>query len=180
MTTQHNVVADDVLDKISRKVGELILRVLEGSVDPERTLALLQPALEDVPKPHDEGSSYGTYLLESRWSWDNSHNEFATIGLEKCDSDIPFEEFLNHSVSEEKKAYLLEMLKRIYEAQVPQHGGYKMLRLYRVLSTRYFGYSPGFGFDGTLERDAVDVHLILEPICEFTDKGEAIPCKIGK
>ncbi|MEK7139169.1 MAG: hypothetical protein AAB817_00530 [Patescibacteria group bacterium] len=97
MTTQH-VVADDALGQISRKVWELMRRVLEGSVDPERTLALLQPALEGVPKSRDEGLNHGTYLLECRWSWDKSHSEFATIGLEKCDSGIPFEELLNHFV----------------------------------------------------------------------------------
>ncbi|MEK7509649.1 MAG: hypothetical protein AAB605_02970 [Patescibacteria group bacterium] len=179
MTTQH-VVADDVLGKISRKVWELIRRVLEGSIDPERTLALLQPALEGVPRPHDGKSTRGTYLLESRWSWDNSHREFATIEVEECDLSIQFEDLLNPSASKGDKKWVLGKLKRIFEAQIPMHGGYKMIRLYRVLSTRHFGYSPGCGLDGTLERETVDVHLILKPICEFADDGEPIPCKIDR
>lgn len=177
MTTKH-VVADDVLGKIGRRTWELMRRVLEGSTDHERAIALLQPALEGIPEPHDEGCSWGTYLLECYWAWDNFHFEFATIGLEKCDSAIPFEDLLNPVVPEEKKTLLLKMLKQIYEAQVPRHGSYQMLRLYRVLSRRNFGYRPGHDPGGTLERDAVDVHLILKPVCDFNKDGEPVPCTV--
>jgi hypothetical protein len=179
MTTKH-VVADDVLGRISRKVWELTRRVLEGSADPERVLAILQPAFEGVPKPNNEGCSHGTYLLESHWAWDSFHYEFATIGLEKGESDIPFEGLLDPLVPEEKKARLLKMLRRIYDAQISIPLSSKMRRLYRVLGARYFGYEPGCGLDGTLKREAVDVHLILQPLFDFNDKGEPIPCKVEK
>ncbi|MEK7139607.1 MAG: hypothetical protein AAB817_02810 [Patescibacteria group bacterium] len=176
MTTKH-VVADDLLGQISRKVWELLRRILEGSVDPVRTMAIMQLAFEGVPQPLGKGSS--EYLLESRWSWDNSHQEFATIGLEECDSDVRFEDILDPTVSAEKKDKLLAMLRRIYEAQVPAHGGRKMLRLYRVCRTTYFGYSPGHGLDGRLEQDAVDIHFMLRPLFDFNDDGQLVPCQIG-
>lgn len=178
MTAKH-VVADDVLGRIARKVSELFRRILEGSIDPDRTSALLQMVIEGVPKPHDEGASYGRYVLEIRWAWDSSHVEFATIGLERWQSYIPFEDILNPSAPEEAKAFLLEMLKNVYEAQTSgKKNVSKMVRLYRVLDVNYFGYLPGFGLEGTLDnRDAIDVHFILKPICEFDDNCEPIPCR---
>ncbi len=171
---------DDVLDQISRKVWELIQNIVKGSVNLERVLTLLRPIVDDIPQPHDEGCSHGTYLLESRWSWDNSHNEIATISLEKCDSDIAFEELLNPLAPHDKKVRLLDMLKRIYTAQIPQHGGHKMRRLYRIIDTTHFGYDPDCGLNGTLQKDMVDLHLILKPLFDFNSEGQPIPCKITR
>ena len=178
MTTEKHVVAYDILGRISRKVLELIRRIGEGSASPSRAQALLQLAIEGIPEPHDEGSSWGTYVLESRWAWDNSHTEYVTLGLEKCDSPAPFEDLLNPLAPDEDKMNLLMALKAIYAAQIPQHGSHKMLRLYRVVRRQYHGYDPGIGLNGTLQQNAVDIHWVLKPICEFDDGDEPIACRI--
>lgn len=167
MTTKH-VVADDVLGKVSRRIWELIRRVLEGSVNPDRVRALLQLALEDIPKPRDERSNWGTYLLECRWEFDDLHLEVATVALEKSDWPIPFERLLDKATPRAQRDQLLVKLRRVYEAQVPIHGSHRMVRLYRVLSTVYFGHSLTTG----------DLHFILNPICDFDSKGNPIPCKL--
>ena len=179
MTTKH-VVADDVLGKISRKVWELYRRVFEGSVDLGRVLFFLQEAIEGAPKSRQEESSWGTYLLENLWSWDNAHREFATICIEKCDSSIPPEEILNTSVPEEKKEWLLNHLKRLFYAQVPSHGLFKMVRLYRVAAMSYFDYNPNWGQYGILSSEEVDVHLTLRPLFDFDENGNPVPCVIEK
>lgn len=178
--TALKAVADDVLGNIARKVWDLIRRIMEGSADPKRVLAILQWAQNGVPKPHNEGSSWGTYLLESSWAYDNSHREFATINLEKCDSDVPFEDILNSSVPDGTRLTLYRMLERIYEAQSPSHGSRKMVRLYRVLGVNHFGILPGINDEGVVFRTgAVDMHLVLLPICEFTSDSVPVPCIIG-
>jgi len=184
MTAKH-VVADDTLGKIARKVWELNRRILEGSIDPERTLDILQVAIEGAPDPQTAREWCGdTYVLESSWAYDHSHREFATFTLEECDNENKApERLLDSSLPEYDKKWILEHLKRIFEAQIPTHGSYRMTRLYRVFKHSFFGYqarySSMFGdvhVDGHLERDVVDFHLILQPICDFDDNGEPIPC----
>jgi hypothetical protein len=105
--------------------------------------------------------------------------------VEECDNTekrTP-ERLLDPSLPEYDKKRVLDHLKRIFEVQVPMHGSYRMTRLYRVLRHGFFGYQPGISsrfkgvhVDGELERDVVDFHLILNPICDFDDNGEPIPC----
>jgi hypothetical protein len=181
MTTKH-VVADDILGKISRKVWELNRRVLEGSIDPERVLFMLQETIEGIPKPKILKEYGGTYLLESNWAFDHSHREFATFTLEEGTLLAP-EKILDSSLPKWEKKWFLETLKKIFDAQVPKDGCYRMTRLYRVLDQSFFGYQPGIEYhsqkatmDGQLEREVIDFHLILQPICDFNDNGEPIPC----
>jgi hypothetical protein len=182
MTAKH-VVADDTLGKIARKVWELNRRILEGSILPERTLAMLQWIIEGVPRPKiSKEYSGGTYLLESNWAFDHSHREFATFTLEEGTQPAP-EKILDPSLPEWERKWLLKTLKKIFDAQVPKHGSYRMTRLYRVLDRNFFGYQPGIEhhsqkatMDGRLEQEVVDFHLILQPICDFDDDGNPIPC----
>lgn len=174
MTTKR-VVADDLLGKIARKTWELTRRVLQGSLDPNRVLRLLQQILEGVPEPDFDGSTYGTYVLESHWAYDNTHTEFATIALEKSDSPIAFEEILNPSASTTDKENLLSILERIFRGHVPEG---EMVRLYRVLSTRTIGHD-GHNLPRTVGR-VVDVHLIMKPICDFDEEHKPIPCAIDR
>ena len=190
-TTKSNkrVVADRTLGKLLRRFWELITRVKKGSVDSERALVMMQYAIEGVPEAHEsEGSSWGTYLLESEWSWDNSHQEFATINIEKCDVEEPFESIL--VASEEIRAKLLKYLTRVFDAQVPSHGSHNMLRLYRVVNRRCFGYNPSdhvwhtygpTGHDDTTKtRHIIEYHFFLKPICDFDADGNPIPCQFGE
>ncbi|MFA5070363.1 MAG: hypothetical protein WC528_03715 [Patescibacteria group bacterium] len=182
MTTKH-VVADDVLGRISRKVWELIRRVLEGSVDPKRSAEIVQLALEGVPEPRDEGSSWGTYVLELHWAWDNGHQEFVTIGIEKFDHPIPFERIIDSSAKQEDRDQLLRELKeasRSIGLSAPM-GSPRMIRLYRVVRVDYFGWDPSLSFGTRLGREgAVDLHFILNPICDFDDDDKPIHCRIEK
>ena len=191
MTRKH-VVADGVLGKVSRKVWELNRRILEGTIDPKRTLWILQKAIEGIPNPQISREWSGdTYLLECSWAFDHSHREFATFTLEEWDhskdlDEVPdpsLEKILDPSFTKFDKKLILKKLKRIFEAQVPTHGSYRMTRLYRVLKRGFFGYqsgittrSKGLCIDGHLEQEVVDFHLILHPICDFDDNGEPIPC----
>ncbi|MEK7511945.1 MAG: hypothetical protein AAB575_02920 [Patescibacteria group bacterium] len=176
MTTK--VVEDDVRIKFNKTRLELENRVAGGKVDVERAADLLQLALENPPTPCENSSR--TYVLESSWSYDNSHREFFTYTLEYCDymnDGSSFDDLLNPDVPMKRKKELFRKLIEIYNAQVPGHGCRNMLRLYRVLENRVFGRSST-DLNGELERDVVDVHFILKPICEFNDKGEVVPCRL--
>ena len=59
--------------EIQVQADKLVTEVIEGSIDPKRASALIQLALRKIPEPRDEGSSYGTYVLEHHWAWDNAH-----------------------------------------------------------------------------------------------------------
>ncbi len=176
MTTDNkrSVVADDVLGNLARKIHDLLRRVLEGSVAPNLASNIIQLALEGPPSvPDGGGSSYGIYILESTWCWDNDHTEYATICLEKCDSPIPFEDILNPKANTSDKAGLLEWLKRIHDAQEHGHGSHNMVRLYRLMKTKRINYGQSIGLENT---QAIGVYFILSPICNFDNKNEPIPC----
>ena len=164
--------------KFNKRRLELENRVAGGKVDVERAADLLQLALENPPTPCENSSR--TYVLESSWSYDNSHREFFTYTLEYCDymnGGFSFDDLLNPDVPMKRKKELFRKLIEIYNAQVPGHGCRNMLRLYRVLENRVFGRSST-DLNGELERDVVDVHFILKPICDFDDDFDPIPCRL--
>ncbi|HSV94754.1 MAG TPA: hypothetical protein VLH94_02115 [Spirochaetia bacterium] len=157
------VVTDEILGKNVKKFYELMHQTVEGKIDSHRVFHFL-----DLPLQKKSLSSSKTYILESRWVWDNSHHEYATICLEDYESKISFEDILNPPTSEEQKKFLLRQLKNIFDAQVPTHGSYKMLRVYRVLND--------FSSHGVFENDNItDLHFILKPIFDFDDKGNPVP-----
>lgn len=173
--------AKKVLTEIVKELRVLTGQIINGEADPERVLALLRIATENRRETSDEGASHGTYILESCWIWDQTHHEFATIGLEKWESEIPFESLLDPAASDENKRLLLEgWLQPMFQAQVSKTGAYRMLRLYRVANTRYFGYNIGLDIAGRLEREAIDAHFVLIPICDFDDQGQPVRCQIKK
>ena len=178
MTTK--VVKDDVLERFHVKRLELEQRFVSGKVEPERALDLMQLALENPPAPCENSSR--TYVLESSWAYDNSHREFFTYTLEYCDymnDGFSFDDLFDLTLlPARKKDEFMERLNDIFNPQVPGHGSRKMIRLYRVLENRCFGRCS-HDLNGELERDAVDVHFILKPICDFDDKGEPIPCRMS-
>jgi hypothetical protein len=162
-------VGGKIIEKLSRLIGKL-----NKLTDPERTLALLDLLLTDTPDTFSgEIPSYKTYVLESAWTYDHLHTEFATICIEEL--DIPFEELTSPYLSHFNKAFILGRLTEIYKVQVPHHGNRKMVRLYRVLDERTFGF-----LGDSLVRDAVDVHFVLKPICDFDKNGNPVPCEIKK
>jgi len=174
------VVSDNDLGEIARKYQKLVSGVLEGSIEKERALFILDLATMGIPKVREEERADGTYALQCKWTWDKSHYEMATISFEACDREILPEQMLNPDISKQKKERLLKMLKKIFMAQVSFTGSFRILRVYRVLSTRYFGFDPHHGVDGTLERlNTVDAHLILKPLFDFDENGKPIPCVIG-
>ncbi len=113
------------------------------------------------------GSSWGQYILESHWFYDQGHEEFATISIEKCDSDIPFEDLLAPEIPAGKKTWLLGTLKRLYELQAPGHGGRNMLRLYRIVTMSHT--APG--------RSDHELRFILNPLFDFDKEGLPTACK---
>jgi hypothetical protein len=164
MTTKH-VVADEVLGKIAKRFWELMRRIMEGSVNPDRALNLLQLSLEGVSKTQ---SSSKTYILESEWVWDHSHHEYATITLENYESETSFEDILGSSISKDRTNYLLDLIKTIFDKQVPKHGSFKMLRLYRVIDC-------SFQSQITNDKD-VDLHFVMKPLFDFDTNENPIPC----
>lgn len=171
MTT--HVVADDILGKLTRKFWEMLRRVLEGSIMSERASFFLQRALESPstrrlpPGPGD----VAVYLLQCRWSYDKRNYEFATISLEwGGDGTVFFEDLFKPDLSSDNRTFLMNTLQRLYNAQIPDHGSRKMLRLYRVLNRHYFGID-----DETTENAQLrDIHFSLELVCEFGENGELI------
>jgi len=163
MTAKH-VVADEVLGKVAKRFWELMRRIMEGAVDPGRALYLLQLSLEGVSKDPDK-----TYVLESGWAWDHSHREYASICFEDYESEISFEDILNPSIPEEEKKFLLSQIKDIFDGQVPKHGSYNMVRVYRVLNNPY----PNKHVDND---GSVDLHFVLKPIFDFDSNGKPVPC----
>lgn len=168
MTTRH-VVADDILGKITRKVWELFRRILEGTIDHERTSAMLQLTLQGTPSSEGEVWIQGSYILETHWSWDKSHREFISRDIE-----------LHNFGGEEKTPdEIREAVFEWYRAIRRERGGGEIVRLYRVLWTDYFGLNTFQGIHGTLTRDIVEAHVVLLPICEFRE-GEPIPISIER
>jgi hypothetical protein len=157
---------------------ELEKRFVGGMVNRERALDLMQLALENPPTPCENSSR--SYVLESSWAYDNAHREFFTYTLEYCDymdGRFSFDDLLDPKIPAERKKEFLHQLNLIYDKQVPGHGSRQMVRLYRVLEDRCFGRCS-HDLNGELERDVVDVHFILKPICDFDDKDEPIPCRM--
>lgn len=110
-----------------------------------------------------------TYILECAWAWDHSHREYATLCLEEYEAEISFEEILSDSVNEDRKAFLLESLNDIFEAQIPTHGSYKKVRVYRVLDS-------SFSNKQTKDGLVSDLRFVLKPLFDFDINGEPVPC----
>ncbi len=178
MTTERkrHVVADDVLGNLYRKFWDLTRRILEGGADAERAKFFLQTALEAPSKPNNESSR--RYVLESHWAWDNFHYEFATISIEKYDG-LFFESLLDSELTEKNKKELMEMLQQLHDGHQGHHGP-TMVRLHRVLGRGYFGFSPHMNLGKWSERETVDLHFSLLPICDFDKAGNPIPCEFVK
>lgn len=175
-------VEDDALGKVTRKFWEILRRLMakKNPLNLERTLGIMQLAIEGTAEP-DANSSTWQYILECGWAYDNSHVEFATISVEKCDRGwLCFESLLDSRTSGEDKKSAMDHLNRIFREQVFGHGTYHMNRLYRISRTVFHGYSEGFGSKGTVTKDMVDVHFVLKPICDFDQNNEPIPCKIER
>lgn len=180
MTERKRTVPDDVLGKVGRRIFDLGRRILEGGVDPKRSEFFLQLALEnEVRRDWGEGGSWGTYVLESHWSWDNRHYDFATFGLEKDMWKIRCEDLLSPSVDQNDKDELCKFLRELAEAHgaAPSHS-LRMVRLYRVAGANYFGISPNMNF-GMLEWEVVDIHFTLLPICDFDKDGKPVSYKLA-
>lgn len=170
MTT--HVVADDALGRITRKLWDLLRRVLEGSVVVERASFFIQRAIENPPTAKRPGpGDVAIYVLESYWAYDKANYDLATITLEwGGEETLFFEDLFRADLSSNGRTYLMGTLRRVYEAQIPDHCRRKMMRLYRV------GYRNCFGrFEGPPARTLSDIHFSLEPICEFTEHGEPVP-----
>ncbi len=181
MTTRvEKVVADDILGKLSRKLRDLFTRVETGGVNPERAFFGIKIGAENQPEPKSEGCTLGTYILESLWSYDNFHREYATLTFEGSDVESGIEGLVgkNPSLYSSDDKWLIGQIRAVYNAQVPTHGSHKMLRLYRVVRENWFGYSPSGIFDGRLEREDLMLNLCLKPVCDFDLSGNPIPCKI--
>lgn len=174
--TANKVVEDAVLGRFARKSWDLLRRIMNGSVNANRALFFLQRAIEGHRRDYGrDSSSWGIYVLESRWSNDKGYREFATISLEKGDSSIPFEQLLTQSRSKHDKEYLLMVLREIYNKQVSMYGPHRMVRLYRVTGLNFSGYSPETGLDGTLENETVDLVFNLKPLFDFDSDMNPIP-----
>jgi hypothetical protein len=178
MTERKRAVPDDILGKVSRKIFDLGRRLLERGADPKRAEFFVQLALESEPRADwgHSSCSWGMYVLESQWSWDNSHYDFATFSLEKCYNPIGCEKLLDPDTPQKEKDRLLEEIKKLHNAQMIGPGP-RMVRLYRVVSANYFGTNPSTNF-GQLERNMADIHFSLLPICNFDKDGKPVPCTV--
>lgn len=171
-------------NRITTREMARIRKILEKSADPERANEILNLALRKAPEDYGRGRIYGDYVLEVYWCWDHSHYEFATICVENF-SDELFEDLLNPLTPEEVKNRLLADLDYVFRPLVAMMGKAERIRLYRVIRTDYFGYSPGTSghytppgrkVRGCFEREVVEIHFTLKPLFDFDENGQPVPC----
>jgi hypothetical protein len=167
MTTLH-VVEDDVLGKVSKKIWELTRRILEGAVNPLRSMFYIQSALEGVPYP--TSLSY-SYLIEGVWSGIETQRDFATITLETHGQNAPtvFEIMMTEHVPRLEKNHLLGLINKVWDAQVPNFGSRGRRHVYRILGTRHFGGIPN-SKEVTVERT-----FTLKPLFDIDEAGNPVP-----
>lgn len=102
--------------------------------------------------------SKNVYVIESRWAWDHSNTEFATLTVESPDSPL-----------EELRPELLKS--RLADVVRTQNGcpmaDAKLVRLYRVIYARRGAWN-------FLEAGApsVALNMGLQPLIEFDKNGE--------
>lgn len=168
-------VVDDKLGRFTRRATDLICRVVEGSVDIERAKFGVEIGIENPPTEKFERGSWGPYLVETHWAWDQPHREFFTISIEKCDSVYGLEKMLDLEPKDQDK--LLDIIWEVYKKHVPSHGSRKIVRVYQIMRTDWFGYK-NVGVDGEINRPDPMLNFQLKPLFDFADGDERLtPCK---
>lgn len=110
----------------------------------------------------------GVYVLEVRWTWDNSNTEYGTRTIEE--PEIGFDNILNCSPREREK-----MLFEIYELARGLDrsimGKATLVRFYRVVwEDGYRWPRKSVASDGT-----VTLRMRMKPICDFDELGKPVP-----
>ena len=107
---------------------------------------------------------YDIYLLEVEWTWDHCNTELATLTVEgraEARYEQGFDILGDPAASAVDKKIKVDELKEIAHALRRQnpHDDARLVRLYRV--TDYV--RPN--------RERLELHMQLEPICEFDSEG---------
>ncbi len=116
--------------------------------------------------------AYKTYILASYWSWDNFHEELATITFEDFNLDgkpvHSIEEILREPDDSQRKTYS-RILRRIANAQngnVMDH--IRLVRLYLVVD-----------IESSCSVSSREMKFKLQPICNFDEDDNMIPINTG-
>jgi hypothetical protein len=167
------------LAKLNRSFKAVLALVNKGKEKAERFIVLLAPAIEGCRKSEDpQPRRRVQYVLELQWAWDNSHVEWHTLSYEAFENmSFSAEELTSSRPSQGAQRLLRELEEMRRVIITPSMGPTEMRRLYCMLRTDYYGYEPYSNF-GKEVGSKVDVHFVLEPICDFDDKGKPIPPKI--
>ena len=115
-------------------------------------------------------STHAVYVLETRWAWDNSNTEYATITIEVPDTG--FEALLSEDTDLVTKEALINLLERIAEAQNGNlmASEIELVRLYRIEG------ADGYKWVQRQEHGNGKVTLTIEmtPVCSF-ENNKPVP-----
>lgn len=105
------------------------------------------------------------YVVESKWSWDNSHTEYATMSIEEFEA---IEDLEDPKCSEEYKQFIFQRLRSIAEIQ----NGCPVVGPYPTETTIYRAV------DFKTTSQVVESKLVtfeLRPVFRFDKKWNPIP-----
>lgn len=109
------------------------------------------------------------YVLETRWVWDNTNTEYATITVEEPEDG--FEIILDPKYSVERKELLLNQLEKVFHGQDRSiMGKGKMVALYRIFGPNNYKWVQKKNI-----KDGILVSMHLKPVCGFDEKGKPVP-----
>lgn len=108
-----------------------------------------------------------TYVIESSWSWDKSHTEYATLNLEEYDFDgNPITDLEDPECPKEHKQLIFRLFKEIAEHQSGYPTGSPLVAIHRVTLVEE---KEGSGMK--------KVSFYLKPVFRFDQDGKPVPVR---
>lgn len=103
-----------------------------------------------------------TYVIESSWSWDKSHTEYATLSIEEYDfSSNPIKDLEDPVCPEEHRQSVFKLLRDIAELQNGCPAGPRFVAIHRVVSVE----------EQKKENGEKKVVFHLKPVFRFIENG---------
>ncbi len=162
-----------------------IRKALDKTKDPKRlTEFLASVVMADASARYSpDNCNIGTYALELYWCWDSAHYQLFTFDVETCHNVMPLERILNTPKEDERRKdalwFLLETKNHYTEKAMPPgaQGKCKIIRVSRVIKGTELGIDLN---ERSLTRIPFSIHYVLEPLFEFNNQGEPIPCDMSR
>ncbi len=127
--------------------------------------------------------AYAIYLLESRWTYDHSNTEIATITVEGREGQrwqMELEDLLKPELNANIKKMTIKELREIAQNQCgTQSGICRLIRLYRVVDHEGLTVNSPLTVELEGGRKTASVSLKLKPICDFDENDRILPIDVG-